>query len=93
MEDRFSRFHPAITFIFYIGAVVCAMVFYHPAYLIAAAAGSAAFLLTVRGRRAFKLMAGLAVIFVVIMAVNPFSCEAFISRKGRIPAPIHSFKN
>ena len=28
-----------------------------------------------------------------IMAVNPFSCEAFISRKGRIPAPIHSFKN
>ena len=72
MEDRFSRFHPAITFIFYIGAVVFAMVFYHPAYLIAAAAGSAAFLLTVRGRRAFKLMAGLAVIFVVIMAVNPF---------------------
>lgn len=28
-----------------------------------------------------------------VMPVNPFSCEAFISRKGRIPAPIHSFKN
>ena len=28
-----------------------------------------------------------------IMPVNPHSCEAFISRKGRIPAPIHSFKN
>ncbi len=28
-----------------------------------------------------------------IMPVNPFSCEAFISRGGRIPAPIHSFKN
>lgn len=28
-----------------------------------------------------------------IMPVNAFSCEAFISRKGRIPAPIHSFKN
>ena len=28
-----------------------------------------------------------------IMPVNPFSCEAFVSRKGRIPAPIHSFKN
>ncbi len=28
-----------------------------------------------------------------IMPVNPYSCEAFISRKGRIPAPIHSFKN
>lgn len=28
-----------------------------------------------------------------IMPVNEFGCEAFISRKGRIPAPIHSFKN
>ena len=28
-----------------------------------------------------------------VMAVNSFSCEEFISRKGRIPAPIHSFKN
>ncbi len=28
-----------------------------------------------------------------IMPVNQYSCEAFISRKGRIPAPVHSFKN
>ena len=28
-----------------------------------------------------------------VMPVNPYSCEAFIRRKGRIPAPIHSFKN
>lgn len=28
-----------------------------------------------------------------IMPVNSFGCEAFVSRKGRIPAPIHSFKN
>ena len=28
-----------------------------------------------------------------IMPVNSYSCEAFISRQGRIPAPIHSFKN
>ena len=28
-----------------------------------------------------------------VIAVNGFSCEDFISRKGRIPAPIHSFKN
>ena len=28
-----------------------------------------------------------------IMPVNSKSCEAFISRGGRIPAPIHSFKN
>ncbi len=28
-----------------------------------------------------------------IMPVNSFSCENFISRTGRIPAPVHSFKN
>ena len=28
-----------------------------------------------------------------IMPVNGYSCDAFISRRGRIPAPIHSFKN
>ena len=28
-----------------------------------------------------------------IIPVNTKSCEAFISRTGRIPAPIHSFKN
>ena len=28
-----------------------------------------------------------------IMPVNQFSCEAFVKRGGRIPAPIHSFKN
>lgn len=28
-----------------------------------------------------------------IMPVNHYSCEAFVNRGGRIPAPIHSFKN
>lgn len=28
-----------------------------------------------------------------IMPVNPYDCSAFISRAGRIPAPVHSFKN
>ncbi len=28
-----------------------------------------------------------------IMPVNRFSCDGFVNRGGRIPAPIHSFKN
>lgn len=28
-----------------------------------------------------------------VMPVNRFSCDGFINRGGRIPAPIHSFKN
>jgi hypothetical protein len=28
-----------------------------------------------------------------IMPVNPYACDEFVSRAGRIPAPVHSFKN
>ncbi len=28
-----------------------------------------------------------------IMPVNNYSCDAFVNRTGRIPAPVHSFKN
>ncbi len=28
-----------------------------------------------------------------VMPVNNFSCDEFVNRSGRIPAPIHSFKN
>ena len=28
-----------------------------------------------------------------VMKVSRFSCEKFVARRGRIPAPIHSFKN
>ena len=28
-----------------------------------------------------------------VMPVNKFDCSAFVNRGGRIPAPIHSFKN
>ena len=28
-----------------------------------------------------------------VMSVNKYSCEEFVNRGGRIPAPIHSFKN
>lgn len=28
-----------------------------------------------------------------IMPVNSYGCEAFVNRGGRIPAPVHSFKN
>ena len=32
-------------------------------------------------------------VYAPIMPVNKFDCSAFVNRSGRIPAPIHSFKN
>ncbi len=31
--------------------------------------------------------------FAPVQSVNPFKCEAFIARGGRIPAPLHSLRN
>jgi uncharacterized protein (UPF0210 family) len=28
-----------------------------------------------------------------IIPVNQFGCDEFVNRRGRIPAPVHSFKN
>ena len=28
-----------------------------------------------------------------VMKVNSYSCDDFVNRGGRIPAPVHSFKN
>ena len=28
-----------------------------------------------------------------IIPVSEYDCSAFVNRKGRIPAPVHSFKN
>ena len=28
-----------------------------------------------------------------VMPVNGYGCDGFVNRKGRIPAPLHSFKN
>ena len=28
-----------------------------------------------------------------IIPVNRFGCDEFVNRRGRIPAPVHSFKN
>ena len=40
---------------------------------------------------------GIAIIsslgYAPIMPINEFGCAEFINRGGRIPAPIHSFKN
>ena len=33
------------------------------------------------------------IIYAPVMPVNRYSCADFINRGGRIPAPIHSFKN
>mgnify|MGYP003311585874 CR=1 FL=1 len=37
MKDAFSKCHPAVNFLFFVGAIGCSVVIQHPAYLLAGA--------------------------------------------------------
>ena len=37
MKDAFSKYHPAVNFLFFVGAIGCSVVIQHPAYLLAGA--------------------------------------------------------
>ena len=70
-SDTFSRFNPILNFTFFIGAVVLTMCFNHPALSICGAVCSAAYLLTVKGTKAFKLIGGMLVLFAAVSLINP----------------------
>ena len=51
-------------------------------------------IITVHGKKAGeKVVFGGLLGYAPIMEVNNYDCSAFINRGGRIPPPIHSFKN
>lgn len=70
MRDAFSNCHPAVNFIFYIGALVMGMCFLHPVYLGISALLSLAYYAAVK-RRWAKYTGGMAALFVVITVINP----------------------
>ena len=69
--DGFSKCHPMVNFLFFIGAVCFGVVFQHPLYLLAAllCAGTYSFLL--QGRKALKQMAWMLPLLLVIALINP----------------------
>lgn len=70
-KDTFSTFHPVINFTFYIGAFVLGMMLIHPVFLVISAAAAAAFYITVKGRKAKKLILGMVPLFLMLAFVNP----------------------
>lgn len=71
-REMFSTYHPAVCFLFFIAAAVFAMFFIHPAFLAVSVLLSMAYLITVRRRKAVKLILILAAVFAAVTFVNPF---------------------
>ena len=69
--DAFSRFHPLVNFIFFIGAIACCVVIQHPAYLIASLVAALSYDVLLRGSRAWKSAAKFTPVVILVAAVNP----------------------
>lgn len=70
-RDKFEEFHPGIQFLFFFAAVVITMCLIHPAFVLCSAVLAAVYLWILRGRKAWRLLGLLVVIFTVISLINP----------------------
>lgn len=70
-RDKFEEFHPGIQFLFFFAAVVITMCLIHPAFVLCSAVLAAVYLWILRGRKAWRLLGLLLVIFTVISLINP----------------------
>ena len=69
--DAFSKYHPAVNFIFFIGAIVAGMLILHPAYVVACIICSALYYVLLRGRKAWSKIAVMLPLFVFVSLINP----------------------
>lgn len=66
-----ERLHPAVSFAFFALAIILGMCVRHPAFQIVAVAASAACLLVVRGGRAWRTIAAMVPVFLIVTLANP----------------------
>ena len=69
--DAFSKCHPAVNFLFFVGAIGLAVVIQHPAFLLAGLLAGAAYYLLLNGKKGWKTIALLLPLFVILTVVNP----------------------
>lgn len=77
-QDAFSGCHPAVNFLFFLGAIGFGATIQHPAYCAAGVLCAAIYHLLLTGRKGWKLLGGMALLFVVLSAINPL-----LNRSGK----------
>ena len=71
MRDAFCQYHPAVNFLYLLGAIGFGVVIQHPAYLLAGIVGSAAYYLTLKRSSGVKFVLALLPLALLIGIVNP----------------------
>ena len=71
IQDAFSKRHPIVNFIFFLGAIGFGVLIQHPAYLAAGFVCSTGYYLLLNGRKGLKMLLWLGLFFLLMTAVNP----------------------
>lgn len=69
--DAFSLCHPLTNFVFFLGAIGCAVVIQHPAYIAVSCICAAIYYVLLQGRKGWRMVLGMVPIFLVLSAMNP----------------------
>lgn len=69
--DAFSKHHPAVNFLFFMGAIISAVLIQHPAYLFSGIFCGGIYYLLLSGRKGWKMILGMLPMFLVLTGINP----------------------
>ena len=70
-NDEFSKCHPIVGFLFFIGAIGMGALILHPAYVLASIAGAAVYYFLLHGSKGRKVLLYTVPVFVVLSLINP----------------------
>lgn len=80
MTDAFSKRHPAVNFIFFVGAIGMSVLIQHPAYLLAGVLTGGVYYFLLNGKKGIRLILALLPMFLILTLVNPL-----LNTLGRTP--------
>lgn len=70
-SDAFSKRHPIVNFIFFLGAIGFGVVIQHPAYLAAGFVCGTTYYLLLNGRKGIKMLLAMIPLFLIMTFINP----------------------
>ena len=71
MTDAFSKCHPALNFLFFVGAIGLTVVIQHPAFLLAGILTGGIYYLLLNGKKGWKTILSLLPMFIILTTINP----------------------
>ncbi len=70
-KEEFTTYHPITNILFFLGAIILGMFLVHPVYVVVSMVMGMTYLFLIKGRKAFKELAFMGILFVLMSLINP----------------------